>query len=76
MGKLSIANENHNIRNMIWNEKSLQTGMFVGIGEKLSSLDSDGDYTGNIYPPYVSLYVHNFKNKTSLILGTCKHYYP
>ena len=35
-GKLSIANYNHNIRNIIRNLQSDQTGMFVGRGENIS----------------------------------------
>ena len=33
MGKVSMANKNHNIRNMIWNAQGRKTGIFVGTGE-------------------------------------------
>ena len=54
-GKLSIANYNYNIRNIIQNVQSDQTGMFVGRGEKISKLDLDGVHTGTIYHLYDSL---------------------
>ena len=53
--KLTIASYNHNIRNIIHNVQSEQTGMFVGRGEEISSLDLDGVRTGNIYPLYDNL---------------------
>ena len=33
MGEFSIANEKHNIRNIIWNAQGYKTGMFIGIRE-------------------------------------------
>ena len=55
MGKLSISNENHNIRNILWNVPGLKTGFFFNKINKLSSLDLDGGYAGNIYTLWVSL---------------------
>ena len=60
MGKLSISNESHNIRNIIWNAKSLQTGMYVRIWEVI--------YQGRIWTgaawekdtPFVSALLDNF----------------
>ena len=36
MEKMSTANDNHNIRNVIWNAQSLKTSIFVRIEEKSS----------------------------------------
>ena len=36
MGKFSIANKKHNIRNIIWNDQSVKNGMFVVRVEKNS----------------------------------------
>ena len=33
MGKLSVANENHNTINIIWNVQGWEIDVFIGIGE-------------------------------------------
>ena len=33
VGRLSIANQKHNIRNITWNAQGCKTSIFVGIGE-------------------------------------------
>ena len=61
MEKLSIANDNHNIRNIIWNVQSWKTGMFVGRGWR----NYQGwTWTGDnqvTYTPFMLAFLYNFK---------------
>ena len=50
-----ISSEEHNINNIIWEDQGCKTGMLIGIREKISGLDLENGYTGNIYLLYVRL---------------------
>ena len=66
MGKLSTANENHNIRNIIWNAQGWKIGMFVEIGQ-IYSLDWTWKVaTQVIYTPFVFAFMTNLKKETHI----------
>ena len=63
MGKLSIATENHNIRNIIWNEKIWKTGMFFGRGETYDQVWTWTMATRVTYIHYMLAFLDNLKEK-------------
>ena len=69
-----MANENHNISNIIWNAQGLKTVMFFRLVETNSPGWTCMMYTRITDVPFMLTFLSIFKNKNkiSFILETCQ----